>query len=226
MFSDSRDLSAQAPTRSKASRGKAAAGFIITILKVGTALEYRCYSCLTSGMGATEAMRMASRPEAIEVSAQAMAELRKAVGEFNSWRFYDCHETLEDVWRELGGKSGRVVPERGAGPDPAPLKPRQEGGQASAAPGGVADFLQGIIKAAAGFHHVLRGNHKGAVNLLSDSLRLLEAYRPECLAIDVERLVVEVEACLGRIEELGAERLEEFERGMIPRIEWVDVIGH
>ncbi len=30
--------------------------------------------------------------------------LAKGVREFNSWRFYDCHETLEDVWRAVGGE--------------------------------------------------------------------------------------------------------------------------
>jgi predicted metal-dependent hydrolase len=158
---------------------------------------------------------MTSRAGDIVIGPEAMGELQKAVAEFNSWRFYDCHETLEDVWRELGGKSGRTVSERGAEPNPAPrgrLKP-------SATSPEVADFLQGIIKAAAGFHHVLRGNHKGAVNLLSDSLRLLEDYRPACLGVDVEVLVGEVGACLRRIEELGKDRLREFDRGMIPRIE-------
>jgi predicted metal-dependent hydrolase len=134
---------------------------------------------------------MTSRPEAIEVSAQAMGELRKAVGEFNSWRFYDCHETLEDVWRESGAKGSAK---------------------------GATNFYQGLIKSAAGFHHLLRGNHHGTVTLLSDSVRLLEPYRPECLGIDVEALVVAVDVCLRRIEELGEGRLEEFERRMIPRI--------
>ncbi|MFQ5873258.1 MAG: DUF309 domain-containing protein, partial [Dehalococcoidia bacterium] len=65
--------------------------------------------------------------------------LSLAVRQFNSWRFWDCHETLEDLWRQ----------------DPT-------------TPTGLplADFYQGIIKLAAGFHHLLRGNHKGAVNLL------------------------------------------------------------
>jgi hypothetical protein len=143
-------------------------------------------------------MGMSSRVGAIEVSPEAMLELRKAVGEFNSWRFYDCHETLEDVWRESGAKGE---------------------------PTGATNFYQGLIKAAAGFHHVLRGNHKGAVNLLSDSLRLLEAYRPECLGIDVERLVGALGGCLARIEALGADGLEEFDRGMIPRIEMPDGSG-
>jgi uncharacterized protein len=138
---------------------------------------------------------MATRPETFEVSPHSMGELRKAVGEFNSWRFYDCHETLEDVWRESGAKGSAE---------------------------GATNFYQGLIKAAAGFHHLLRGNHHGTVTLLSDSVRLLEPYRPECLGVDVEMLAGEVGACLRRIEELGEGRLGDFERGMIPRIEMTD----
>ena len=48
------------------------------------------------------------------------ADSARAIAEFNSWRFYDCHETLEDIWREVGGK-----------------------GQAAAE---LAGFYQGIIK--------------------------------------------------------------------------------
>ena len=131
-------------------------------------------------------------PTTLDPGPAAREALAKGVAEFNVWRFYDCHETLEDAWRELGGK-----------------------GEA----GSIADFYQGIIKVAAGFHHVLRGNRKGAVNLLSDSLRLLAPFRPSCLGIDVGLLIEQVGACLARIEELGAKRLGEFERGMIPRIE-------
>ncbi len=29
--------------------------------------------------------------------------LAKGVREFNSWRYFDCHETLEDVWRSEAG---------------------------------------------------------------------------------------------------------------------------
>jgi predicted metal-dependent hydrolase len=101
--------------------------------------------------------------------------------------FYDCHETLEDVWRETGAK-----------------------------------VYQGIIKAAAGYHHLLRNNYRGAVNLLSDTFRLLEPYRPATLGVDVERLLADIRASLERIEELGPERLAEFERSRIPVIRYMD----
>ena len=113
--------------------------------------------------------------------------LAKAVREFNSWRFYDCHETLEDVWR---AEAGDLV-----------------------------DFYQGIIKVAAGFHHLLRGNHKGAVNLLGPALTLLAPYRPSCLGLNVQRLIDEAGACYQRLRELGPARLDEFDRATLPRIE-------
>jgi predicted metal-dependent hydrolase len=137
------------------------------------------------------------RPEG--VPAPALKALTKAVAEFNAWRFYDCHETLEDAWRELGGKASR------------------RGGAA----GEVPDFYQGVIKVAAGFHHLLRGNHRGTVNLLSDAVRLMQPFRPAYLGIDVERLASDVESCLARVEELDPDRLSEFERARIPRIELI-----
>ncbi len=113
--------------------------------------------------------------------------LAKGVREFNSWRFYDCHETLEDVWR---AESSDLV-----------------------------DFYQGIIKVAAGFHHLLRGNHKGTVNLLGHALTLLEPYRPSCLGLNVQRLIDEAGACYQRLRELGPKRLSEFDRSTLPQIE-------
>ncbi len=114
--------------------------------------------------------------------------LAKAVREFNSWRFYDCHETLEDVWRAESGD--------------------------------LADFYQGIIKVAAGFHHLLRGNHKGTVNLLGHALTLLEPYRPSCLGVNVQRLLDEAGACHQRVRELGPKRLGEFDRSALPQIDY------
>jgi predicted metal-dependent hydrolase len=136
---------------------------------------------------------MAAHPAFADLDPATREALAKGIREFNDWRFYDCHETLEDVWREVGSKGEE---------------------------GTLADFYQGIIKIAAGFHHVLRDNHRGAVNLLSDSFRLLDRYRPTTLGVDVERLIADVRPCLSRIIELGPQRLREFDRALIPRITW------
>lgn len=128
-----------------------------------------------------------------EPDAAAREALAKGIAEFNAWRFYDCHETLEDAWREIGGK-----------------------GRADT----FADLYQGIIKTAAGFHHLLRGNHKGTVNLLSDALRLLSPYEPAALGINVQEIYRQVRGCLDRVEELGPKGLGDFDRSTIPRIDF------
>ena len=118
---------------------------------------------------------------------EKLEALAKGVREFNSWRFYDCHETLEDVWQAEDGR--------------------------------LADFFQGIIKVAAAFHHILRGNHRGTVTVLGDALTLLAPYRPACLGVDVGRLIDETSACYERIRELGPERIGQFDRSTLPHIE-------
>jgi predicted metal-dependent hydrolase len=135
---------------------------------------------------------MAARPVLADLDPVTREALAKGIAEFNSWRFYDCHETLEDVWREVGSKGEE---------------------------GTLANFYQGIIKIAAGFHHVLRDNHHGAVTLLSDAFRLLEPFRPATLGVDVEELLAGVRPCLERIQALGPEHLREFDRSMIPQIQ-------
>ena len=121
---------------------------------------------------------------------EKLEALAKGVREFNSWRFYDCHETLEDVWRAEASD--------------------------------LADFFQGIIKVAAAFHHLLRGNHKGAVTLLGHALTLLQPYRPSCMGLDVRRLIDEASPCYERVRDLGPERTGEFDRSTLPRIAMVE----
>ncbi|GBD15096.1 hypothetical protein HRbin25_00987 [bacterium HR25] len=113
---------------------------------------------------------------------------RTALRQFNSWRFWDCHETLEEVWRE----------ERTS----------------------LAGFYQGLIKAAAGFHHLNRGNYRGTVIMLKGALQLLEPFRPRCLGVDVEGLVRAVERCLEQLQALGPSRLQEFDRTLVPTIDY------
>ena len=141
---------------------------------------------------------MAQRPPETAPGPHTIDPLAKAVQEFNSWRFYDCHETLEGVWREVGGKSSQAE---------------------------MADFYQGIIKVAAGFHHLLRNNHKGAVLLLADSLRLLSPYGSGTLGVDVESLMDRVRECLDRIKALGPQHLREFDRQTIPTIRLEDAVS-
>jgi len=121
----------------------------------------------------------------------APAGFADAIAQFNSWRFYDAHETLEDIWRASGAKGDATT---------------------------LANFYQGLIKAAAGYHHLLRDNYAGVVKVLGDVERLLTPYSPATLGVDVAGLVAAVRETLARVESLGAERMREFDRGRIPKI--------
>lgn len=117
----------------------------------------------------------------------------EAIQQFNTWRFYDCHETLEDIWRELGAKSSESQ---------------------------LAHFYQGIIKAAAGYHHLLRNNYEGTIKVLGDTLRLLAPYRPQTMGVDVDALLSGIEATLDSARALGPTRFRDFDRSLIPQIQW------
>jgi predicted metal-dependent hydrolase len=117
----------------------------------------------------------------------------EAIAQFNSWRFYDCHETLEDIWREVGPK----------------------GDEAS-----LANFYQGLIKAAAGYHHLLRGNYNGVIKVLGDVPRLLAPYRPLTMGVDTDGLLAGIAETLREVETLGSDRIADYDRAGIPRINW------
>jgi predicted metal-dependent hydrolase len=129
-------------------------------------------------------------PDASVVAPEGFAD---AIEQFNSWRFYDCHETLEDIWRETGSKGDERT---------------------------LANFYQGLIKAAAGYHHLLRGNHAGVTKVLGDVPRLLKPYAPRTMGVDVEGLLAAVNETLEHVAELGPDRLRDFDRAGIPRISW------
>ena len=46
---------------------------------------------------------MNEMPVEPQLDAEAARETRKGVEEFNSGRFFECHDTLEDVWRGVHG---------------------------------------------------------------------------------------------------------------------------
>ncbi len=106
-----------------------------------------------------------------------------AIHQFNSWRFWDCHETLEELWRQ----------------EETPL----------------AHFYQGLIKAAAGLHHLLRGNRRGATILLRGAIDCLRLFPPRYLGLDLAGLIQGLEGCLVAAASQGP-----FDLHLVPTIRW------
>ena len=79
-------------------------------------------------------------------------------------------------------------------------------------------LYQGILQIGVGFYHGENGNWRGATGLLESGIARLKEFEPDTLGIDVARLVHECERCLRELEELGRERVREFDRSKVPKV--------
>ena len=82
-------------------------------------------------------------------------------------------------------------------------------------------LYQGILQVGVGFYHQQNGNWRGATGLIRNGTARLKEFEPATLGIDVARLVRESEQCLEELEELGRERVREFDRSKVPKVKWV-----
>ncbi len=83
-------------------------------------------------------------------------------------------------------------------------------------------LYQGILQVGVGFYHQQNGNWRGATGVLRNGIVRLKEFEPETSGIDVARLVRESERCLAEFEELGRDRISEFDTSMLPKVEWVE----
>lgn len=112
--------------------------------------------------------------------------LLRAFGEFNRGDWFECHETLEDLWV---GEEGEMR-----------------------------DFYQGLLQVAVALHHWRGGNFRGAVSLLEGGSQYLQRVRPVCQRIDLAALLSAVDRFQGALLALGAERMQEVDRMLLPRL--------
>ena len=82
-------------------------------------------------------------------------------------------------------------------------------------------LYQGILQVGVGFYHLQNGNWRGATGLLRNGTQRLKEFEPVTLGVDVARLIRESERCLAELEDLGRERVREFDASKIPRVERV-----
>jgi predicted metal-dependent hydrolase len=89
-------------------------------------------------------------------------------------------------------------------------------------PGRVRFLYQGILQVGVGFYHLQNGNWRGATGLLRNGTVRLKEFEPVTLGVDVAKLVRESERCLRELESLGRERIDEFDRSGVPKVEWAE----
>jgi uncharacterized protein len=79
-------------------------------------------------------------------------------------------------------------------------------------------LYQGILQVGVAFHHLRRGNLRGATGLLERGLGYLRPFVPSCMGVDVERLVTDASAALIEIQALVAGQIDRFDMRLIPRV--------
>jgi predicted metal-dependent hydrolase len=87
-----------------------------------------------------------------------------------------------------------------------------------AEPGPIRELYQGILQVGVACYQIERGNLPGALKMLERSLRRLRQFTPECLGIDVTRLIADAERLRAEAKRLGPGRLTELDRTLFPRI--------
>jgi uncharacterized protein len=79
-------------------------------------------------------------------------------------------------------------------------------------------LYQGILQVGVAFHHLRRRNYHGTVYMLTRGARYLTPFSPRCQDIDVERLLIDAATALRAVEQLGPDRLGDFDWQLVPMV--------
>ena len=85
-----------------------------------------------------------------------------------------------------------------------------------AEPREVRRLYQGILQIGVAFHHLRRRNHHGTVYMLTRGAQYLTPFSPRCQGVDVEGLLKDAAAALKAVDQLGPERLDQFDWRLAP----------
>jgi len=87
-----------------------------------------------------------------------------------------------------------------------------------AEPREVRHLYQGILQIGVAFHHLRRRNYHGTLSMLRRGTDYLTTFSPRCQGVDVERLLIDAATALRAVEQLGPDRLADFDWQLVPRV--------
>lgn len=85
-------------------------------------------------------------------------------------------------------------------------------------PDPVRALYQGILQIGVALHHLRRDNWRGAVKLLLAGIEKVERFVPCCMGVDTEGLLGASRRCLALLQQIGPERVHEFDWSLVPQI--------
>jgi predicted metal-dependent hydrolase len=89
-------------------------------------------------------------------------------------------------------------------------------------------LYQGILQIGVSLYHIQRLNHHGAVYMLTRGTSYLRPFSPICQSVDVADLLTQSSKVLSAVQQLGKDRLWQFDWSLSPRVHLVDSppVGH
>ena len=84
----------------------------------------------------------------------------------------------------------------------------------------IRNFYKGILQIGVGLHHLTRRNYDGCVKVLERGVDYLKPFAPQCMGVDVQRLIDEATQVLEKVRGLGTERIGEIDLDGLPRIHY------
>ena len=84
--------------------------------------------------------------------------------------------------------------------------------------GAVRNLYQGILQIGVAYHHILRENYRGAVNLLRRGCNRLEGFPDICRGINVAQLRADARAVDQILQRLGPEGIRYFNPGLLKQV--------
>ena len=90
-----------------------------------------------------------------------------------------------------------------------------------AEPRPIRELYQGILQVGVAFYQLSRGNFAGMTIMLERGREHLAPFEPVAQSVDVAALRKDALRCLEEARKLGPERLSEFDRTLIPKVQLV-----
>ncbi len=85
-------------------------------------------------------------------------------------------------------------------------------------PGAVREFYRGILQIGVAYHHILKGNYRGAVKMFDRAKKWLAAYPSVYRGINLDQLKEDALKAEHRLLELGMENIHQFEQNLLKPI--------
>jgi uncharacterized protein len=129
--------------------------------------------------------------------------LLKGVEEFNRRAYFECHETLEELWNQE--RAGRRQQRQ---------SPPHRNLQAS----GCDNLYKGILQVGVGCYHLLRRNYHGATVKLQSGADYLEPFAPVCMTVQVAQLIADARSLHAELVALGPDHFTEVDLTLLPQV--------